>query len=95
MAVEFWNRGRWRLGYDARLGWHILHNMLQHIRINDNEDYLIWRQDRSGNFLVKSLCDFLNDSGIRSKHVVYVWKTKCPLKIKLFFWMVDKNTILT
>lgn len=58
-------------------------------------DYRIWRWDYNGSFTVKSFYTFFNDGGIRSSLNKSLWKEDCPLKIKIFNWLVLDNKILT
>lgn len=93
--AEFWSRKKWRLRSDPRAGWHTLLNILQQIWINNNDDFPVWKWKKSDFFSVKTMYDFINDKGVRSKHAAHIWKTKCPLKLKIFLWLLDMNVILT
>ena len=58
------------------------------------EDQVTWTLTANGIFSVKSLYNemMLNDIGYPHK---FMWKAKLPQKIKIFLWLVLRNSILT
>lgn len=60
--------------------------------LTDQSDYPIWRLDESGKVSVKSMYDSLCNSH-ESLNNSFIWKAKIPLKIKIFMWMVEGNSI--
>lgn len=85
------------------LGWaivisHILPNLsciLPNLgNSNSGRDLALWR---SANriFSVKSAYRFINDGRCRLRHANIILTIQCPLKIKVFIWLLIKNVILT
>lgn len=58
-------------------------------------DKIVWRWHSSGQFTVKSLYKWLEYRGIKNSTYTTLWKTKFPLKIKIFLWLVRQCKILT
>lgn len=79
---------------DKWTAWLHLVRRLMEITFTNEPDTFLWRSSSSGLFSVKSMyVDFINVGPVsRSKHI---WKTKVPLKIKIFMWFVHRAVILT
>lgn len=58
-------------------------------------DRIIWRWKSTGQFYVHSLYTWLDYGGMKDKVYTTLWKTKIPLKIKIFMWLVKEGKILT
>lgn len=58
-------------------------------------DKILWRWHSSGLFTVHSLYLWLEYGGIKNTTYTTLWKTKIPLKIKIFIWLVKEGKILT
>jgi hypothetical protein len=72
----------------------ILHNVV----LTEVSDSALWHRHQSGHYFVKSAYDYLNFRGgggvkIRTSESFLVLSV--PLKLKLFFWLVIQDTILT
>lgn len=52
------------------------------------EDILAWRWEMKGEFMVKLAYKHLIDSRLRSVVATDIWKTKCPLKVKIFLGLI-------
>jgi hypothetical protein len=86
---------------DLALEWEKYKNILisSGIHLQDHPDVLLWTGgDNSGQLMVKNVYNAvatklwnLKVGGWRRK----LWKWDCPLKIKLFTWLVAENKILT
>jgi hypothetical protein len=64
------------------------------VQLNDREELFQWNLTTSGIFTVKSFClNLLNGHIVFLKR--YIWKTKFPLKIKIFMWFLHKKVIVT
>ena len=63
--------------------------------VNSGSDTIHWRWTATGLFTVHSLYIWLDYGGIRDKDYRTLWKTKIPLKIKIFTWLVKEGKILT
>jgi hypothetical protein len=62
--------------------------------LSNDKDFPKWKWEKSGYFSVKSMYTQLCSSEIETPHKL-IWKTKIPLKIKEFMWLIDQNAILT
>ena len=76
--------------------WNQLKNQFLHFTLNNSlEDRLLWRWSITGTFTVYSFYKWLEYGGIPNTEYDTIWKSKIPLKIKIFLWLVRKNKILT
>lgn len=73
--------------------WVELHCELQGHDISQGRDVMIWSLDKSHKFTAKSLYRFKIDVGIRNKTYKITWKSRVPLKIKVFcgFYTTEKS----
>lgn len=58
-------------------------------------DKLHWRWQALGKFTVHSLYQWLEYGGIKNRSFTSIWKTKIPLKVKIFMWLVKERKFLT
>jgi hypothetical protein len=58
-------------------------------------DEVSWAFEKSKNFTTKSLYRFITHRGVRLDNSKNIWKTKLPLKIKVFLWKVANNRLQT
>lgn len=65
------------------------------IALGNYRDVARWRWAQSETFSIKSLYQFLQDSGVITKRFDRLWKIQAPLKVKIFLWLVLKNKVLT
>jgi zinc-binding in reverse transcriptase len=76
--------------------WINLHNLVGILHLNPLEnDICVWRWHSSGFFSVHSFYEWLDFGGVVSQEYDIVWKSKIPLKIKIFMWLVRRKRILT
>lgn len=68
--------------------------------VEGGEDSWIWKQDRTGNYLVKSsylaLCDsnfFPNCDDSMLNTLADIWRLKVPPKSNLFLWRLMRNRL--
>jgi hypothetical protein len=68
--------------------------MLKDMSLGDSaQDELEWALDKSKNFTTKSLYRFLNHRGVIIANSKNMWKTKLPLKVKIFVWQLSNNKL--
>lgn len=66
-----------------------VHN-LQHAK-----DRPQWRWNTTSTFSVNFVYWFINDEGLWMRHAKTIWSVRCPLKIRVFLWLIEKNVLLT
>lgn len=59
----------------------------------DDQPHWRWRKD--GDFFVKSTYNRFVDSGVVLTDTLWIWKNICPPKVRVYLWLVIKNTLLT
>lgn len=72
--------------------------ILSSIRLNSNEDKLVWKLSKNGAFFVKSL--YFQQAGHTSSASQkfpsnIIWKSKAPPRISFFAWEAAIERILT
>jgi hypothetical protein len=68
--------------------------MLVSCALSDEKDTAIWIWEKSGIFIVKSMYDHLLCNETYNPNTK-LWKSKTPLKVKIFMWLVQQNAIQT
>jgi zinc-binding in reverse transcriptase len=63
--------------------------------LNDQEDIISWRWNTTYRSTIKSCYQWLEFGGIIDSPYKRTWTSHIPLKIKIFFCLVQKNKILT
>lgn len=77
--------------YNSWLG---LLDSLRDIKLTDNKaDTVMLMLERKKIFTSKSLYRFLTNGGVTSRIAGHVWRSKLPLKIKVFLWQVFNNKL--
>uniref|UniRef100_A0A5B7B4Q6 Reverse transcriptase zinc-binding domain-containing protein n=1 Tax=Davidia involucrata TaxID=16924 RepID=A0A5B7B4Q6_DAVIN len=99
-----WDRGEmiWdpRLRRDLR-DWEIAEviNLLGHLSslrlVAGHVDALVWKVDHSRGFSVRSFFKELTAKGDCSFPWIAIWKSKAPLKVNFFVWLVAWDAVLT
>jgi hypothetical protein len=74
--------------------WHNLILRIANIHLNDQSDVFRWSLKSDGQFSVSSMYQALLDSDI-IPHNSHLWKIRIPLKIKVFLWLLYRESILT
>jgi hypothetical protein len=68
------------------------------IRLQDRPDVLLWTGgDQSGSLTAKNVYHALATfywSHNKSNRYQQIWKADCPVKLKLFFWLLVENRVL-
>ena len=74
--------------------WYNLVARIAQVRLNDREDVFKWGLHQSGIFSVHSMYSALICNGhVRQNRTL--WKTRIPLKIKIFLWYLHRGVVLT
>jgi hypothetical protein len=84
-------------------GWNIglldqLYVILSMVHLDKNiEDRLIWKDNKTRRFSVKSLCGLLSSNPYTNGGFLFVgiWKGIVPPKVEIFWWMTIINRINT
>lgn len=74
--------------------WEDLKALCSQIELGTHADSSRWLLEKNGQFSVKSFYNVLAVKQVDFPFK-YFWKIKLPLKIKVFMWLIDKNSILT
>jgi hypothetical protein len=75
--------------------WFDLLSIVESVRLQDDNDQIIWCFNSNGKYFVQSLYAVISNRGVVPVFVSSVWKLKVPLRIQIFLWLVTKNKILT
>jgi hypothetical protein len=98
-VVEIAERG-WRLNFRrwlderAQNQWRQMRDMLATCALSPQKDLVKWTWEKTRNFSVKSMYDHLCSGDVNEPNKK-IWKSKIPLKIKIFMWLIQQNAILT
>lgn len=74
--------------------WYELKNICSRVVLNDQNDRCSWLLTKSRKFSVRSLYLALKTDQVVWKHRK-LWYAKIPLKMKVFMWLVFRNSVLT
>jgi hypothetical protein len=67
--------------------------MLERVKLNGMKDRAIWVLEKSGVYSVKSMYRSLTHRGVINKRMRELWKSKLPMRIKTFMWLVCQGRI--
>jgi hypothetical protein len=70
-----------------------LMEMMARVHLANSQDSARWVLERSGKFTTSSLYNELTFTGFSDRWMLCPWKTKVPLKIKIFLWQVIHDKI--
>lgn len=100
LVADCWDHGEWtvnfRRSHSSReyTNWEELLGLLQNIDLDQEvRDDFTWALDSSKAFTTKSLYRFITHRGVCISASQDVWKTKLPLKIKIFLWQLQHNKL--
>jgi hypothetical protein len=88
-------RFRRNFGSEEILEWEELERDLEHVTLFDREDSIRWALSANGHFSTSSLYRHCSFSGVIDVRMEELWKSKLPLKIKNFLWLVYRGRIQT
>ena len=99
--AEYWAGGEWIIpfrrtfGADDLVAWEQLMDKLRGVRLQGSKDYPIWILEKSGCYSTRSMYRFLSHRGVINKRMERLWKSKLPLKLKIFMWLAIQGRIQT
>jgi hypothetical protein len=73
--------------------WETLKEMEDRVQLTNGKDKVKWKIGASGQFRVKDL--YLQMRAEGSFPQKFLWKTKIPMKVRIFFWLMIKCSVLT
>jgi hypothetical protein len=68
-------------------------DMMAGVHLTDSHDSARWVLEKIGMFTTSSLYKELTFTGFSNRWMLCLWKTKVPLKIKIFLWWVIHDKI--
>ena len=77
------------------MSWHNLLSRLDSINIRQGRDVFCWNLTTSGSFTVDSMYRALMHSEVPMSNNKKIWKSKIPLKVKIFMWYLRRGVVLT
>ena len=82
------------LSLEENASWVELLSILQNVNLDQEvRDDVTWALDNSKIFTTKSLYRFITHMGVCIPASEDVWKSKLPLKIKVFMWQLQHNKL--
>jgi hypothetical protein len=75
--------------------WEMLVDKLEDIQLNEGRDKMIWNPEKSGCYTSKSMYRCLSHQGVINKRMIRLWKSKLPMKLKSFMWLVSQDRLQT
>jgi hypothetical protein len=95
MSDEHYNISFRRALVDEKLReWLELTDKINNIILDQGSDIFRWDLNKTGIFSVRSMyLHLLNQHA--SFYYKFIWKIKIPVKIKIFFWYLQRGIILT
>jgi hypothetical protein len=70
-----------------------LMELINSVTLSETRDSVQWVLEKSGAFSTSSLYNELTFTGFSNRWLMNVWKTKVPLKIRIFLWKVINDKI--
>lgn len=99
-VVDCWEDGSWGVNFRRCLtiqqhdSWLGLLSLLKDCSLTDNRfDSVHWALEKKKHFTTKSLYRFLTNRGFGNRVAGFVWRSKVPLKIKVFLWQILNNKL--
>ena len=77
------------------LSWHNLLSRLDSINLTQGRDVFHWKLTTSGSYTVDSMYRALMHSEVPVNNNKKIWKSKIPLKVKIFMWYLRRGVVLT
>ncbi|WVZ82824.1 LOW QUALITY PROTEIN: hypothetical protein U9M48_030040, partial [Paspalum notatum var. saurae] len=99
LVSDCWDGQEWNIGFRRTLSsvdlnlWGELISDLQGVRLGEGRDEVLWGLDKSHHFSTKSLYRFRTDGGVSNRTTGIIWKSKIPMKIKVFLWQLSKGKL--
>jgi hypothetical protein len=70
-----------------------LSELINSVTLSETRDSVQWVLEKSGAFSTSSLYNEITFTGFSNRGLMNVWKTKVPLKIRIFLWQVINDKI--
>jgi hypothetical protein len=64
--------------------WRSMMEKLERITLTEENDKVIWKLEKSGNFTTKSMHRYITFGGIIDTRMMEIWMAKIPLKVQIF-----------
>jgi hypothetical protein len=74
--------------------WQYVLNTLLSAPFRDENDRIAWSLNKNAIFSTRSVYALL-ETNLAGFHNNWIWKSKIPLKIKIFMWQLCQDAILT
>jgi hypothetical protein len=84
---------RRNFGVQERAEWDELERDLEGIELNDEVDSVRWMLTTHGGFTTASLYRHWSFPEVRDVIIEEMWRSKLPLKIKNFMWLVQRGRL--
>jgi hypothetical protein len=73
--------------------WETLKEMVDRVQLTEEKDKMKWKIGASSQFRVKDL--YLQLRAVGSFPQNFLWKTKIPIKVRIFLWLMINCSVLT
>jgi hypothetical protein len=100
LVSDIWDGDEWDLTFRRNLQgswteeWTALQKILEGVQFDSTkEDSVKWVLDKTNQYTTKSLYHLLTHGGVRDHLCIMIWKSKIPLKIKVFLWQMFHNKL--
>ena len=70
-------------------------DLLEDTHLNNNQDLVTWGMEKSGVYTTKSMYRWLSHRGVGNKRLRRVWKSRIPMKLKVFLWQISHDKLQT
>ena len=75
--------------------WEELGDTLRDVILCPGKDKPIWTLEKNGCYSTKSMYRFFTFRGVLSKRLDKLWKSKLPMKLKIFMWLAMHERLQT
>lgn len=84
---------RRNFGENEMKEWEQLVEIVDEINLTDESDKVKWGLEKSGKYTTSSLYKNILDLGVRDKKAMLVWRSKIPMKVRIFLWQLSRDRI--
>jgi hypothetical protein len=101
LVNECFEQGEWIIKFRRPFGqvevyqWRSLIEKLGGVRLQVGLDESYWCLEKKRHYTTKSMYRFLAHRGVINTHMRRLWKTKLPMKLKVFMWQVFHDKLQT
>jgi hypothetical protein len=99
LVSECYDKGDWYMDFRRTLTqgeaiqWEALVRQLKEVRLNEGRDKMTWELEKTGVYSTKSMYRWLLHRGVSNGRMKKLWKSKLPMKLKMFMWLVSQDRI--